>query len=220
MRLTSLMTPASRSARALPLLGLALGLSASLALGACKNGGGESCNPDDYVFEEIQVLLQGSQQLNLDDEGNPLSVVVRIYQLNGDLATRSLDPGELWNDQEAALGDEYISDKEVILRPETAETIPITVEKDARYVLVAGGFRQPVGNTWFRVYEIPDTYGKQACDYKREEKDPADLGTPCIYLMFERNQIDGGKNVPPGFDKDKVEAVCTPVYAKKTVSSE
>jgi hypothetical protein len=32
---------------------------------------------------------------------------------------------------------------------------------------------------------------------------------------MERNQIDGGKNVPPGFDKSKVEVTCTPVYTPK-----
>ncbi|NVB36781.1 type VI secretion system lipoprotein TssJ [Pseudenhygromyxa sp. WMMC2535] len=207
--------------RSIPVCGLALGLAASLALGACKKKRErETCNPDDYAFEEITVLLQAASDLNPDDEGAPLSVVVRMYQLSGDLATRSLDVAELWEDAEAALGDEYIADSELTLNPEGVEAIPVTLEKETRHVLVVGGFRQPVGNTWYRVYEIPDTYGKQACEDKREGKNPDDLGQPCVYLFFERNQVDGGKNVPPGFDKAKVEQTCTPVYSPKTVQAE
>ncbi|MCA9698724.1 MAG: type VI secretion system lipoprotein TssJ [Myxococcales bacterium] len=208
--------------RALSLtLALGLGLGAAFTLGACKKKNErESCNPDDYVFEEVSVLVQASKDLNIDSNGDPLPTVVRIYQLNGDLATRSLDVAELWTDSATALGDEYISEKEITIFPEGAENIPLTLEKEARFILVAGGFQQPVGNTWFRVYEVPDTFGKQSCDEKRKGNDPGDLGQPCVYLMLERNQIDGGKNVPPGFDKSKIEGTCTPVYTPKTTTSE
>ncbi len=202
-------------------LGLALGLCAALTLGACKNKGDkQTCNPDDYEFKEIALHIQASADLNLDAEGNPLPTVVRLYQLSGDLATRSLDFTELWEDHEAALGDEYISDKEFQIYPDSAELIMLTPDKDARYILAFGVFQQPVGNTWYRVYEIPDTYGRQACEYKAEEKDPDTLGQPCVYLYMERNQIDGGKSVPPGFDKSKVETTCTPVYTPKTVTAD
>ncbi len=205
--------------RALP-LGLILGLCASLTLGACKKKNErESCDPEDFSFEEVTVLVQASEDLNLDEEGNPLSTVIRVYQLTGDLATRSLDVGELWNNAEEVLGDEYISEKEFTVFPEGSEIIPMTLEADARYFLAVGGFQQPVGNTWFRVYKVPDTYGKQACENKRAGKDPNDLGQPCMYLMLERNQIDGGKSVPPGFDKGKIEGTCTPLYTAKTSSS-
>jgi type VI secretion system protein VasD len=203
-------------------LGTTLGLCAALSLGACK-GKKETCNPDDYVFEDIALLVQATEDLNLDEEGNPLPTVIRVYQMSGDLATRSLDFTELWEDAEAALGDEYISEKEFQIYPDSKELIQLTVEKDARYLLAFAVFQQPVGNTWYRVYKIPDSYGRQACDMKKEDKDPATLGQPCVYLSMERNQIDGGKNPPPGFDKGQVEEAeltCTPIYTKKTVSSD
>src|SRR5690606_41145316 len=100
-----------------------------------------------------------------------------------------------------------------------SEVIMLTPEKDARYILAFGVFQQPVGNTWYRVYEVPDSYGKQACELKAEEKDPATLGQPCMYLYMERNQIDGGKSIPPGFDKSKVETTCTPLYTPKTTTA-
>ncbi|HVI01869.1 MAG TPA: type VI secretion system lipoprotein TssJ [Enhygromyxa sp.] len=195
--------------------GLALGLCTALSLGACKNKNKETCNPDDYEYKEIALHIQAAADLNLDSEGNPLPTVVRVYQLSGDLATRSLDFTEMWEDGKTALGDEYISDKEFQIYAESSETIMITPEKDARFILAFGGFQQAVGNTWYTVYPIPDTYGKQACELKAEEKDPATLGQPCLYLYMERNQIDGGKNIPPGFDKAKVETTCTPIYTPK-----
>jgi type VI secretion system protein VasD len=201
-------------------LGFTVGLAAALSLGACKNKDKETCKPDDYTFEEVSLYIQASPDLNLDADGNPLPTVVRIYQLNGDLATRSLDFTEMWEDAKTALGDEYISDKEFQLYADSTELIPITVEKEARYILAFGGFQQAVGNTWYVVYEVPDTYGKQACELKKEEKDPATLGQPCMYLYMDRNQLDGGKNVPPGFDKSKVEGTCTPLYTPKTTTAE
>jgi type VI secretion system protein VasD len=212
-------SPVRARSLGVPLVGLAVGLSAALSVGACKKKK-ETCNPDDYVFEEIALHVQANQDLNLDEEGNPLPTVVRVYQLNGDLATRSLDFTELWEDHEAALGDEYISHKEFQIYPDSFETIKITPEDGARYLLAFGAFQQPVGNTWYRVYEIPGSYGQQACEYKDEDKDPASLGEPCVYLYLERNQIDGGRDVPPGFDEDKVEGTCTPIYTPKTKTVE
>jgi type VI secretion system protein VasD len=222
MPLASVSRSARRSTFSPTLGAFALGVGlmfGALSLGACKNKNKETCKPDDYVFKEVAVHIQAAADLNLDEEGNPLPTVVRIYQLNGDLATRSLDFTELWNDHEAALGDEYISDKEFQIYPDSSELIPITVAKDARYLLVFGVFQQPVGNTWFRVYPIPDTFGRQSCELKDEGKDPATLGQPCAYFFMERNQIDGGKSIPPGFDKSKVEATCTPLYTPKTATA-
>jgi type VI secretion system protein VasD len=212
-------SPLARALALLPITGLALGLAASLTLGACKKKG-ETCKPEEYAFKEIALHIQANRDLNLDEEGNPLPTVIRIYQLNGDLATRSLDFTELWEDHEAALGDEYISDKEIQIFPDSSELIKITPEDGARYILVFAAFQQPVGNTWFRVYEIPGTYGQQACELKNEDKDPATLGEPCAYMYLERNQVDGGKDVPPGFDEDKVETVCTPIYTPKAKTVE
>lgn len=192
-----------------------IGAACSLGLSACKNKNKDTCNPDDYVFEKVAIGLQSSDQLNLDEEGNSVPMQVRLYLLNGDLSTRSLDFDEVWEDAKTALGDEYISDKEFSLYPEANEFIELPVDPKATHILAVGIFRQPVGNTWFQVYEIPRSYGDQACDLKKQEKDPATLGQPCVYLMFERNQIDGGKNVPPGFDADKLETTCTPLYTAK-----
>jgi type VI secretion system protein VasD len=213
------MLHSSRSLTRLGLAGLALGLAASLTLGACKKKK-DTCKPEDYKYKEIALYIQANRDLNLDEEGNPLPTVIRIYQLNGDLATRSLDFTELWEDAKTALGDEYISDKEIQIYPDSAELIKITPEDGARYILVFAAFQQPVGNTWYRVYEVPDSYGQQACEYKEEDKDPGSLGEPCGYFYLERNQIDGGKDVPPGFDDAKVETVCTPLYTPKVKTVE
>lgn len=207
------------AARVVRAAGFALSTLALTSLVGCKNKGKDACNPEDYVFEEVAIHLQASSDLNPNDDGEALPAVVRIYQLNGDIATRNLDFNELWQDAEAALGDEYISDKEIQLFPESSELISLVPEDGARFILVFAVFNSPVGNTWFRVYEVPDSYGRQACEYEAEDKDPASLGQPCAYLYLDRNQIDGGKNVPPGFDEDQVEATCTPIYTPKTVTS-
>lgn len=206
-------------ARALRAGSFALCALALASVGGCKNKKKDSCNPEDYVFEELALHLQASPDINVNDEGEALPTVVRIYQLNGDLATRSLDFNELWEDHESALGDEYISDKELTLFPDSAEIVNIVPEGDARFILVFAVFNSPVGNTWFRVYEIPDSYGRQACEYQKEDKDPNSLGQPCVYIYLDRNQVDGGKNVPPGFDDGQVETTCTPIYTPKTVSA-
>ena len=197
-------------------------MAASLTLGGCKNKKDkDTCTPDEYVFEEIALHIQASADLNLDTDGNPLPTIVRVYQLNGDLAIRSLDFTELWEDHEAALGDEYISDKEFQVYPDSTELIKLTPEAGVKYILAFGVFQQPVGNTWYRVYEVPSSYGQQACDLKAQEKDPASLGEPCMYLYLERNQIDGGKDIPPGFEEDNdIHGTCTPLYVAKTKTVE
>ena len=131
-------------ARVLRAASFALCTLALTSVGACKNKEKNSCNPDDYVFEELSLFLQASADVNQNDEGEALPVVVRVYQLNGDIATRNLDFNELWEDAEAALGDEYISDKEIQLFPDSNEVISVTPESGAKFVLVFAVFNSPV----------------------------------------------------------------------------
>jgi type VI secretion system protein VasD len=191
-------------------LGVGLSLALGLGVGACRPAQ-PSCAPKDHGLTSIHVHVQAAAELNLDADGAPLPTVVRVYQLSGDLATRSLDFGELWDDPSAALGDEYISDKEFQVYPDSREAIEITPDPQARFLLAFAGFRQPVGNTWFRVYPIPTRYGEQVCAHVDAGEDPASLGPPCVYLTLERNQIDGGERVPPGFDEAAVPGRCAPL---------
>jgi type VI secretion system protein VasD len=194
-------------------LGLGLTLALGVGIGACKRQHEPSCAPADHGLTSITVHVQAAAELNLDADGAPLPTVVRVYQLSGDLATRSLDFAELWDDPKAALKDEYISDKEFQVYPDSHEAIEITPDPQARYLLAFAGFRQPVGNTWFRVYAIPTRYGEQVCAHADAGEDPASLGPPCVYLTLERNQIDGGERVPPGFDEAAIAGRCAPPIA-------
>jgi type VI secretion system protein VasD len=187
---------------------LTLGLLAAGLFG-CKPRG-ETCDPDDHVYEHVVVQLRAATELNLDDDGNPLPTVVRIYQLTGDLAIRGLEFDELWRDHQAALGDEYLAHVEIQIYPNSNEAIEITVDPKARHLLAFAGFQQPVGTSWYRIYRLPDSYGQQACALRAADQDPAKLGQPCMHLSLDRNHIDGGATAPSGFDPAAFTNTCTP----------
>ncbi|WP_417329782.1 type VI secretion system lipoprotein TssJ [Halomonas cupida] len=106
--------------------------------------------------EKVVVTLEGDEYLNPDADDNPLSVVVRIYQLDSLTAFNAASPQLLWQDSGEALGDSLLSEREVVMLPqgEVVDSAPMAVE--TRYIAVAAFFRQVPDNRWRLVFDAAE----------------------------------------------------------------
>ena len=171
----------------------AFGLVASLGTTSCKKE--ISCNPGDVSWG-VQLVLEASDRLNQDDEGNSLPTLVRLYQLRGELALETIDFKTIWESEDVSeLGEGFLSVEEITVYPGKNDLRTLPIEADATHVVAAGLFREPLGSSWYSTYEVPRLHPQVVCSKEPITKEYPD---PCFYVFAERSQIAGGPTPPPG----------------------
>lgn len=103
--------------------------------------------------ERVSVTLNGGERLNPDAEGNSLSVVVRVYQLDSLNAFSTASAAELWQGAGDILGDALLSEREIIVLPggQTRDSAPMA--QQVSYVAVVAFFRQMPDERWRLVFD-------------------------------------------------------------------
>jgi len=188
--------------------------AASMSTAGCKKKNkGPTCKPDEEVFESIRVLVQPDEMLNPDDEGEPLSVQLHVYQLSGDESVEIIDFETVWEEGgEVAFGDDFLSKEEITVYPGKNDVLELTPDPEAKFILAAAIFREPLGQDWFRVYEVPRYHGHDVCSAQRKKQQWPD---PCFHVLLERSLIDGGPTPPTGWD-DEAHALQCPGKPSRT----
>ncbi|WP_251979170.1 type VI secretion system lipoprotein TssJ [Salinicola avicenniae] len=98
--------------------------------------------------ERVRVTVESDAALNPDVEGEPLSVVLRIYQLSELAPFATASPRQLWSDGNAVLGESQLSHRELTLLPAERKVDQAALEPQAQYVGVAAFFRRAGGEAW------------------------------------------------------------------------
>lgn len=97
-----------------------------------------------------QIRSTGDKVINRDETGNPLSVVVRMYQLKDRKAFSKLTLDELSSGRsdEELFGDELVNRTEVVVVPGQRASSPAQLAAETRFVGVVAMFRQPDLDHW------------------------------------------------------------------------
>ena len=130
-------------------------LSTLLGLAGCGIGSRVGDHMDgglgDMLFSRdkaMTVQLKGDEKLNADSSGKPLSVVVRIYQLNAVDAFRNADMSALWSDGKGVLKESLLSERTVTVVPGGLVKDSSKLSPEAQYIGVAAFFRDSTEATW------------------------------------------------------------------------
>lgn len=184
----------------------AVGLGSAVAVTSCKKDQTETCNPQERGFSKVRVVVQPTDQLNPDDEGAALSVVFRVYQLSGDTSLTSVDFETVWQKGgEAAFGNEFLAEQEIIVYPAKNEMLELTVDPAATHIVAVAIYREPVGQNWLRVWQVPKWHGHSVCAAERQGMPWPD---PCFYVLLDRYRVEGGHTPPAGFDVSAATVEC------------
>jgi type VI secretion system protein VasD len=106
----------------------------------------------------VQVAINAAEKVNPDTGGQPLSVVVRIYQLKDKGRLETADYNAIWKSDKETLSDDMLERQERIVLPGTQEMLEILTNSSASYLGVVALFRNPSGDTWRKI--VPLNKGK------------------------------------------------------------
>jgi type VI secretion system protein VasD len=104
---------------------------------------------------EPKVVLRGSDRMNVDEFGQSLAVVVRVYLLKTAKTLEDAEFDHIWQHDRESLAGDVISVDEVTLAPTEVRVIHVKRSEEARYVAVIGLFRRPDGIAWRAIRLIP-----------------------------------------------------------------
>lgn len=141
--------------------------------------------------ENVILTSDGGNQLNPDESGKPLSVVLRVYQLTALERFASTDADSLWDDPQKALGNTLIDSQEITLLPGMGQNNRWPLNKAASYVGVAAFFRSEEKSRW-----------KVAFDANSLRKDGIWFSSDGLRVLVDNNQMvavrgDDVLNKPP-----------------------
>lgn len=132
---------------------------ASVTLAGCASSiAGVTKGVLDKVFEKIptQVELQfkASAGINPDPSGRPSPLLVRFYGLSSLGKFETADFFELYDDDEALLGNALELREEFSFAPGERQTIERQLNENTRYIAVIGAYRDIGGTQWRTSIEI------------------------------------------------------------------
>ncbi len=133
-------------------------LCASLLLGGCgawQMTKEATVNTTRAIFitrvQTLKLDLVAREGVNSDDKDQPMSVVVRVYQLKDDKALQSAEYDKVLADDVTVLKDNLLARKELVLRPGAAISLDEPLDKDALAVGVVAFFRKENKDATWRV---------------------------------------------------------------------
>ncbi|MFT3925123.1 MAG: type VI secretion system lipoprotein TssJ [Myxococcales bacterium] len=149
-----------------------------LATLLCLGCGGSKPPPQCERPEIVELTLAPEPRLNPDREGNPRSVVIRVFQLNGADAFYQGSFQSLWASANPS-GPLLAAPDEYTLIPGKQEVLRIARHPKATHLGLAANFREQVSdNSWRVAIELPAP--QNPCE--SEEEDPI-AAHPVVRLM-------------------------------------
>ena len=105
---------------------------------------------------KIKGNIATSQDVNPDIAGQPSPVVLRVFQLRSPGPFMKADFFELYENENATLGDNLIKSDEFHLQPGQSIEYNTKFDSDAKYVGVIAAFRDWENARWREMVSLPD----------------------------------------------------------------
>ena len=119
-----------------------------------------ACAPSPPKDLNLSGTLVAAADVNLDPEGRPSPVVVRIYQLQSVAKFDNADFFALYDDAAAVLGADMIGFEEFTLRPGQSTDYTAQFKPTAKYVGIVAAFRDINSAQWRANVELPEKPGR------------------------------------------------------------
>lgn len=122
----------------------------------------------------IDLAVASQPNVNPDHSGRPSPVIVKMYELRGDLAFKQSDFQTLFANPMQALGPDLVAADEVVFVPSEAKTISYEPMAETRFVGIVAGFRQMDRAHWRIIVPV---------DPERKNRIPLELNDVFITLI-------------------------------------
>lgn len=102
----------------------------------------------------ITMEVASQPNVNPDNSGRPSPVILKMYEMRGDMAFRQSDFQTLFEEPMKVLGAELVAADELTLVPGEARTVGYAPMPETRFVGIIAGFRQLERADWRRVIPV------------------------------------------------------------------
>ena len=177
------------------LAGSAFGLLGLSAMGCSSTPEPEAPKPCDVQMVTLSIFA--SDNINPNENGNPRPVVVRLYQLRGDVRLQNASYDDVLLKDKEVLAEDILKSDEVTVFPNDLVEVKFERIKDASHLAGVALFHSPRGTSWKTFYEFPLPPGEVACG-GRETEAGAPEPDPKVSFFIESTKIDNGQQ----FDAD------------------
>jgi type VI secretion system VasD/TssJ family lipoprotein len=131
-------------------------LGALLALGMALGCGGPKAVPSqEPAVLPLEVQVIASSRLNLDEQGESLPTVIRLYQLKSTSKLDRTEYDQVYRDPKEALGEDLLQADELVLSPGQTVRRRVERERTAKALAVVAVVRRPAGLSWRAVADLP-----------------------------------------------------------------
>jgi type VI secretion system protein VasD len=170
-------------------MGLGLGMAGVWSAGCSSTPDPEPAKPCDVQL--VTLNLYAADNINPNETGNPRPVVVRLYQLKGDVRLENATYDEVLLKDKEVLADDIAKVDEVEVFPNDLVEVKFERIKEASHLAGVALFHSPKGNSWKTFYEFPLPPGEQQCGGRGSEAGAA-IADPRVAFFVESTRIDNG----------------------------
>ena len=104
----------------------------------------------------MELIITADKILNLRQGGQSSPVILRIHELNSPVLFRNLDFFALFENDKAALGDEYIKRYEYQIQPGDVIHETLVLDPETRAIGFSVAFRDINGSSWRKIEMIEE----------------------------------------------------------------
>lgn len=179
-----------RAAHVLIGLGLSVGLvMGSLGMGCAQNAPPAAPKPCDVQI--VTLRIYAADNINPNENQNPRSVVIRLYQLKDEMRLQNASYDEVLLTDKEVLGEDIVSKDEVVVFPNDLVEIKFERNKEATVLAGVALFHSPKGQSWKTFYTFPLKPGEAQCAGRDADGGPP-MADPHVSFFVESTKLDNG----------------------------
>lgn len=176
---------------------LSAALSAGIAVAALGISVIPGCSstpaPEAPAPCDVQIVtlnIYAADNINPNETGNPRPVVVRLYQLKGDVRLLNASYDDVLLKDKEVLADDIMKVDEVGVFPNDLVEVKFERIKEASFLAGVALFHSPKGQSWKTFYEFPLLPGEANCGGR--SSDGGAEADPRAAFYIESTKIDNG----------------------------
>lgn len=169
--------------------GIALAALGVITVPACSSTPPpEPAKPCDVQM--VTLNIYAADNINPNESGNPRPVVVRLYQLKGDVRLLNASYDDVLLKDKEVLADDIMKMDEVGVFPNDLVEVKFERIKEASFLAGVALFHSPKGTSWKTFYEFPLPPGEASCGGRESDAGPE--ADPRAAFYIESTKIDNG----------------------------
>ncbi len=170
-----------------------LGLTAGFAVGALGIGCAQAPPPAAPKPCDVQIVtlrIYAADNINPNENQNPRSVVIRLYQLKDEMRLQNASYDEVLLTDKEVLGDDIVAQDEVVVFPNDLVEVKFERVKEASVLGGVALFHSPKGQSWKTFYTFPLKPGEARCAGRAGDAGPN--ADPQVSFFVESTKLDNG----------------------------